>query len=141
MMRPLLGILMTLAAMGASAEESAAVKYRQHTMEAVGGHMQAAVAIVKGEVDHKSDLSVHAAGLAGLSGIAPGLFGADAKGGDALPAIWDDSKAFQERLDAFRTAAVDFDAAVTSGAMEKIGPALGALGKACKACHDDFKKD
>jgi cytochrome c556 len=131
---------MMLAALGAGADENGA-KYREHTMEAVGGHMQAAVAIVKGEVDHKADLAVHASSLAALSGIAPGLFGADTKGGNALPAIWDDPAAFQQRLDAFRTAAVDFDAVVSSNATDKLGAALGALGKACKSCHDDFKKE
>ncbi len=139
-MRPLLGIWMMLAALGAGADENA-VKYRQHTMEAVGGHMQAVVAIAKGEVDHKADLGVHVASLAGLSGIAPGLFGADTQGGDALPEIWDDAAAFQQRLDAFRTAAIELDAVVSGQEMEKFGEALGALGKACKACHDDFKKE
>ena len=140
-MRRWLSLLVVLCSMAVNAEESNAVKYRQNTMTAVGGHMKAAVAIVKGEVDHKGDLTVHAGSLAGLSGIAPGLFGAEAKGGDALPKIWAEPGAFKERLDAFRSAATAFDAAVTGGDGAKIGPALGDLGQACKGCHDNFKKD
>jgi cytochrome c556 len=132
-------LLLVLGAVGARADDSNAVKYRQHTMEAVGGHMQAAVAIVKGEVEHPADLPVHAAGLAALSGVAPGLFGTDATGGDALPKIWDDPAAFQQRLDTFRSAAQAFDAAVQAGA--GIGAALGDLGQACKGCHDNFRKE
>jgi len=140
-MRRWLSLFVVLCAVVANADDSNAVKYRQHTMTAVGGHMKAAVALVKGEVDHKGDLTVHAAGLAGLAGIAPGLFGADAKGGDALPKIWDEPAAFNERLETFRSAATAFDAAVKGGDPGKIGPALGDLGQACKGCHDNFKKD
>jgi len=139
-MRVLMGLMVMAVALVASADENA-VKYRQHTMSAVGGHMKAVVAIVKGEVNHKDDLAVHASSLAGLSGIAPGLFGDDAKGGDALPKIWSEPDAFKQRLDAFRSAAVDFEAAVGSDDPAKLGPALGALGKACKSCHDNFKKE
>ena len=79
----------------------------------------------------------------GLSHIAPDLFGADTKDGDtdALPKIWEDPAAFKERLTAFQTAADDLDAVVKSGDMTKFGASLGALGKACKSCHDTFKKE
>jgi cytochrome c556 len=141
MMRRWLGSIVVLCAAAANADDSDAVKYRQHTMTAVGGHMKAAVSLVKGEVDHKGDLAVHAAGLAALSRIAPGLFGADAKGGDALPKIWDEPDAFKERLDAFRSAAEAFDAAVKGGDAAMVGSALGKLGQACKGCHDKFRKE
>jgi cytochrome c556 len=141
MMRRWLGLFVVLGAVAANADDSNAVKYRKNTMTAVGGHMKAAVAIVKGEVPHKDDLAVHAASLAGLSGIAPGLFGADAKGGDALGKIWDEPDAFKERLDAFRSAALAFDAAVTGVDAAEVGPALGKLGQACKGCHDNFRKE
>jgi cytochrome c556 len=140
-MRRWLGLIVVLGAVAAHADDSNAVKYRKHTMTAVGGHMKAAVQIVKGEVDHPTDLPVHAASLAALSGIAPGLFGEDAKGGDALPKIWEEPTAFKERLETFRTKAQAFDAAVQGGDRAKIGAALGDLGQACKGCHDHFKKD
>jgi cytochrome c556 len=140
-MRGWLGLIVVLCAVGANADDSNAVKYRKHTMTAIGGHMKAAVQIVKGEVDHKADLSVHAASLAALSGIAPGLFGDDAKGGDALPKIWEEPAAFKQRLDTLHTAAQAFDATVKGGDRAKIGAALGDLGQACKGCHDHFKKE
>ena len=90
-----------------------------------------------------SSASLATASLAGLSHIAPGLFDADTKDGDtdALPKIWEDPAAFKERLTAFQTAAEDLDAVVKSGNAAKFGAALGALGKACKSCHDTFKED
>jgi cytochrome c556 len=139
-MRLLMGLVVAMLASAAGADENA-VKYRQHTMDAVGGHMKAVGALAKGEVDHKGHLAVHVASLAALSGIAGDLFGPDTKGGDALPKIWDEPDAFQKRLDAFRTAAKDLDAVVKSNDMSKFGEALGALGQSCKGCHDNFKKE
>jgi cytochrome c556 len=142
-MRVLVGLLATVLAGSALADDNA-VKYRQHTMDAVGGHMQALAEIVKGQVDHKDHIAVHASSLAALSGIAPDLFGADSKTGadtKALPKIWEQPDVFKQRLDGFRTAAEDLDAVVKSGDMTNFGAAFGALGKACKSCHDDFKKE
>jgi len=134
--------LTAMVAVSAAADDNA-VKYRQHTMDAVGGHMQALVQLVKGEVDHKDHITVHASSLAALSTIAPDLFGADSKTGadtEALPKIWEDPDLFKQRLDAFRSSAQDLDAAAKTGDMAKIGAALGPVGKSCKGCHDDFKK-
>ncbi|NCF28009.1 MAG: cytochrome c, partial [Gammaproteobacteria bacterium] len=39
-----------------SADDEAAIKYRQAVMKAVGGHMGGAVAIIKGKVPYKVDL-------------------------------------------------------------------------------------
>ena len=139
-MRVLIGLIVMLLAGAAGADDSAAVKYRQNTMKAVGGHMGAVAAIAKGEVDHKGELPVHVSSLAALSGIVPDLFGPDAKGGDALPEIWAKPDDFKKRLSAFRTAAQDLDAMVKGGDMTNFGKALGALGNACKGCHDDFRK-
>ncbi len=141
-MRILIGFFAAALAVTAAADENA-VKYRQNTMEAIGGHMGALAQIAKGEVDHKDHIPVHVASLAALSGIAPALFGADSREGadtEALPKIWEDPAAFKERLTAFRTAATDLDAVVKAGDMTQFPAALGALGKSCKGCHDDFKK-
>ena len=130
-MRILIGFFAAALAFAAAADENA-VKYRQHTMDAVGGHMQALAEIVKGEVDHKDHLPVHVASLAALSGIAPDLFGADSREGgdtDALPKIWEDPAAFKERLTAFRTAATDLDAVVKSGRHDEVPARIRRAGQ------------
>jgi cytochrome c556 len=123
----------------ASYADEGAVDYREHTMEAVGGHMQAAVDIIRGKVSHASQLPIHAGALAELAEIAPSLFPEGSEGGDALPEIWSNPDDFAERLTAFQEAAADFDAAVATG--EDIGPAVQALGQACKGCHDNYRKE
>jgi cytochrome c556 len=142
-MRVLMGLFAAALAVSAAADDNA-VKYRQNTMDAIGGHMKALVAIAKGEVDHKDAIPVHVSSLAALARIAPELFGPDSKTGadtEALPKIWEDPEAFQERLTAFASAAEDLNAIVETNEMAKFGAALGALGKSCKNCHDTFKKE
>jgi cytochrome c556 len=142
-MRVWVGLFTAALAVSAAADDNA-VKYRQHTMDAVGGHMQALAEIVKGQVDHKDHIALHASSLAALAGIAPDLFGADSKTGadtKALPKIWEQPDVFKQRLDGFRTAAEELDAVVKGGDTTKLPAAFGALGKSCKSCHDDFKKE
>jgi len=131
-------ILLTLASAAVAADGDK--EYREHTMEAIGGHMQAAVNILKGEVSHTDHLPIHARALAELSTIAPTLFPAGSgEDSDALPAIWEDPDDFAERLDAFKTAAAGLDAAVKSG--DGVGPAFQKLGQACKGCHDNYRAE
>ncbi len=129
-----------LAALGGGASEGE-VDYRQHTMEAVGGHMRAIVDIIRQKVPHTSHLDTHAAALAELAVIAPSLFPDDSTGGDALEAIWEDPGDFKTRLDAFQRASAGFKAAVASGDSAQINPALQRLGQSCKGCHDKYRAE
>jgi cytochrome c556 len=140
----LLGLLLTGCLMQAQAQaDENAAEYREGIMEAVGGHMQAIVKIAKGEVAHNDHLGVLASNMVGLATIAQDIFpeGSDVGDSDALPEIWSEPEAFEERLQAFQDAAGNFDAVVASGDMSGFGKALEGLGQACKSCHDDFKAD
>lgn len=124
--------------LGALASEGE-VDYRQHTMSAVGGHMQAIVDIIQGKVPHTEHMATHAEALANLADLAGTLFPESSQGGDARPAIWEDAEDFQSRLAAFREAAANFKTAAGSGDMGQIGGALQQLGQACKGCHDNYR--
>ena len=114
--------------------------YRHHTMEAIGGHMQALADILRGKVDHVDHLPVHAAALASLAEITPTLFPPGSGGGDthALPAIWENPEDFAERLDAFKQAGAGLRAAAETGG--DVRAATQKLGQACKGCHDSYRK-
>ena len=133
-----LGAGLAVLAIGALASEGE-VDYRQHTMSAVGGHMQAIADIIQGKVTHAGHMAIHANALADLADLADTLFPADSQGGDALPAIWENGEDFQSKLAAFKEAAANFKAAAGSGDMGQIGGALQQLGQACKGCHDDYR--
>ena len=129
-----------LVAIAASASEGE-VDYREHTMEAIGGHMRAIVDIVRGDVPHASHLSAHANAMADLAEIAPTLFPESSKGGDALDAIWENADDFKTKLDAFREATKAFKTAVESGESGKIGARFQGVGQACKGCHDNYRAE
>lgn len=70
----------------------------------------------------------------------PGTSPADGVETEALPAVWDNSADFAAEYVAFQTAAAGAGAALGAG-QDALGPVLGKLGGACKACHDDFRKE
>lgn len=137
-LRALIGATALVAALHSVASEGD-MDYRHHTMEAIGGHMQAVGDILRGKVDHVDHLPVHAAALASLAEITPTLFPAGSGGDtDALPAIWENPDDFAERLDAFKEAAAGLRAAAETGG--NVMAATRKLGQACKGCHDSYRK-
>ncbi len=129
--------LLALNAMGAEAD----AEYRKHAMQAVGGHMQAIVKIIRGEVPHTGHLSMHGNAMADLAEASGSLFPPGSEGGDALPAIWEEPNDFAEKVEAFRTAAQGFKEAASTDDAAAAGAALRDLGGACKGCHDSYRNE
>lgn len=121
--------------------DQALIDYRNAVMESIGGHTSALVAIIKGNVPYKEDAAVHARAIEPLAKMAGHVFPPESKTGktDALPAIWEQPEKFQKSLAAFQTAAADL-AKVADGQPGDLAAPVSALAKACKACHDDFRK-
>lgn len=127
---------------GAAHAQESMIKYRQSVMKAVGGHTAASAAIVKGEVPFTGDLAAHAKAIAELSQIADHVYPEDSADGDteALPVIWQKPQEFEQVQRDFQTAAAEFARAAAEDP-KSAASALSDLGKACKACHDDFRKE
>lgn len=90
-LRTFVALAVAAAIVGASAAAFAGendVKFRQSTMKAVGGHMAAMAAIIKGEVKHASHLRGHAAAMASLGKMAPDVFLKGSEGGSTKPEAW-----------------------------------------------------
>ena len=117
------------------------IDYREAVMELIGGHTTALVAIVKGNVPYTQDAPVHARAIEPLAKMAEHIFPPDLQTGktDALPAIWEQPQKFQQALAAFQTAAADL-AKAADGEPRDLAAPVSALAKACKGCHDDFRK-
>jgi len=126
----------------AMADGQAEINYRQGIMLSIGGHMKDIVSILKGGV-HQQDLRFHAHAMADLAKIVPGVFPAGSGEGktDALPAIWKKPDQFKQAVQKFVDAANGIASAADSGSPAQIGPAIKALGDACKNCHDDFREE
>jgi cytochrome c556 len=57
----------------------------------------------------------------------------------ALPVVWTDWPAFQDKARTLELAAAKLDAVSGSGDMAKVVPAMREVGAACKGCHEKFQ--
>ena len=117
---------------------------RHEGMEAIG---KANKAIHRG-LDGTPDLATVRSGagkIAELSKQATGWFpagtGPDVGKTGAKPEIWQDPKDFAAKLRNFQVAAQAFNAAASGNDLAAISAKYGALGQACKACHDKYRTE
>jgi len=116
------------------------------------GHMKALGAAAKalGEQLHSGSpdpaiIKVQAAKIDEAAKALPGWFPAgsgEASGAktEALNLIWSDPAGFARKQQALAAAAGKLDAVAQSGDMAAVGPAMQAVGGACKACHETYKE-
>jgi cytochrome c556 len=118
----------------AFAQEDLVAK-RQALMKDNGAQAGVVVKMIKGEAPYDA-----AAAKAAMEKIAanaaeiPADFAPGSEGGKALPAIWENFADFEAKAMALKTAAEAAAAAADKG-VEAFGPAFGAVGQACGACH------
>ena len=101
--------------------------------------------MAQGKMEYDAGAAQNAAdSLVAISGVHQGLLwpeGSDSMSLDntkALPAIWDANDDFMAKWSDFGTAAAAMQAVAGDG-QAALGPAMGQLGGACKACHDDYR--
>jgi cytochrome c556 len=99
-------------------------------------------ATVKGEVPwDDARMAGWGKDLKALSGLnAMRGFPAGSEGGHAKPEIWSNLADFQKKLEAMQLEIAKMGDAAMGGDRAAIGEQVAATGKACKACHDDYKK-
>ncbi|NMH58838.1 c-type cytochrome [Alteromonas ponticola] len=59
----------------------------------------------------------------------------------AKPALWENVSDAEEKIDGFKKAANNLGRVVAAGDDSQYRNAIGQVGSACKACHDDYKDD
>lgn len=115
---------------------------RVKSMKGLGGHMGAIGKVAKGEMAYSPETVTHAEGLEKMSKDLLSWF-PQGSGGDntrAKPEIWADWATFEKKAMDFQAATPALVAASKTGDPKQIGAALGAVGKTCGGCHDDFRK-
>ena len=122
------------------------VKYRQSVMKAIGGHIGAIAAVVKGEVSYGDHVANHARSIKEMSLIVSDIFPPNSGPMDsaktrALAKIWDEPAKFKDAVTAFQSAAAKLADVAESGDKQAIADGLGALGKSCGGCHKPFRKE
>jgi cytochrome c556 len=124
----------------ADAEDS--VKYRQSAFQLIRYNMADIAAMLKGEVNYDAErVSKRANALATLTTLPweaftlPGL----EHGSDAKAEIWQNLQDFNQRAEHLSADAMALKTAAQSGEQRKVGKALTAFARNCKACHDEYK--
>lgn len=117
--------------------------YRQSYFTLVAMNFGPIGAMVKGEMPwDDAKLKTFANELAALGSMdVSRAFSAGTDTGTtrAKPEIWDNQDDFKAKLGDMREALAGLQIAAGSGDKEIVAQAVGTAGKACKACHDDYK--
>ncbi len=119
------------------------VMHRMEAMKEISESMKVLAAMVKGEKPFDADM-VHGSAviMANHAKHMPHMFpeGSLDKPTEALPVIWarwDDFTGIAKKMETDALALAE--TGKTASSAQDIMPALGEVGKSCKACHQDFR--
>jgi cytochrome c556 len=121
------------------------VKQRQAAMTLQGKYFGPLAGMAQGKVPYNADtVAFNAAMLDALSrmpwdGFAPASKDATVKNA-ALPAVWSDAGKFKEATDNFQSAVQALVRVSRGGDEGAQKAAIGALGKTCGGCHQNFRE-
>lgn len=118
------------------------VKQRMDAMSAIGDHMKAVNAMIRGTTvldlqkisDAMNEVTDHARSL-------PEMFptGSGAAPSEAGPAIWSDPNGFQSLFQDLEATALAVARMANAGDTAALPAGFVALAKTCKACHETYR--
>ena len=133
----------SLADSHAAKELEPPVAARHFQMQMVGYHIGVLGAVAKGEAEYGAAVvSAAAKNLVALANMeratlwTEGTEQGTATGSRAKAEIWSDPDGFAERFKAMADAS---SALIDAGDAAAVGAGMGALGGACKACHEKYR--
>lgn len=140
-----LGALTGLNAQAQFQKPEDAIKYRQSAFTVMSNHLGRVGAMVQGRAPFDAKAAADNAAIVVTMSKLP--FAAFVEGSDkgaptrAKPEIWKDMGKVKDLAGKMQAEAEKFEAAAKTGNLDNIKAALGPLGAACKACHDDFRAE
>jgi cytochrome c556 len=135
-----------VAAALAQAKPEVLVQQRQAAMKLQGKYFGPLAAMAQGKAPYNKDTVVrNAEFLAALSKMPWDGFAESTKDEKsvktaALPAIWKDTDKFKQTAQHFEEEASKLAQVSKSGDEAAVKAQIGATGKACGACHQDFRE-
>ena len=140
-----LGALASLPATAQFQKPEDAIKYRQSALTVMSTHFGRVAAMAAGRIPYDAKAAADNAAIAVTMSRLP--FVAFVDGSDkgmptrAKPEVWSQNAKFKELAEKMQAEMVKFDAAAKTGSLDALKPAVGAVGAACKACHDDYRAE
>ena len=137
--------LLSLPAVSHFDDKQMAQSYRQSYFALLAANFGPMVGTIKGEIPwDQVKMENWANDLAALStlDIMRGFVDGSDKGTTrAKPEIWQDKPDFSSKMDALHKELASLQQVTASGDREAIAKQVGAAGKACKTCHDEYKAE
>lgn len=138
------GVVTALPAAAQFAKPEDAVKYRKAAFTVMAAHFGRVGAMVQGRVPFDAAAAQANLEVANTMAKLPfTAFGPGTDAGDtrAKPNIWSDNVKFTAAANKMVEEMGKLNTAAKSGNLDQIKAAFGPVGGACKACHDDFRKE
>jgi len=128
----------------AQAKPEQLVKQRQAVMTLQGKYFGPLAAMAQGKAPYNADIvRRNAAFLDNLSRMPWDAFdpsSKDVKGSNALPAVWEQQDKFKEAASRLENEMHKLYEVSRSGDENAVKTQIGAVGKACGGCHENFRQ-
>ena len=118
------------------------IKYRQSALFIMGQNFGPLAAMAQGKIPYDKDIAIRNAGIVEYLSKLPwdrSTPGTDQGNTTAKPEIWlnlDDFKAKREKM---QSEVVKLNEVTKTGDLNAFKAQVGETGKACKACHDEYR--
>jgi cytochrome c556 len=118
-----------------------AIKYRRAAFSLMGNHIGRISAQLKAEKPNVQTIQSSAALVQTFSMLPYEAFGpgTDMGSTEAKDAVWKEPAKFKAAAEKMQAEVTKLVATAKGGDVKAIQTQFGAVGGACKACHDDFK--
>jgi cytochrome c556 len=119
--------------------------YRQSWFALLAANFGPMVSAVKGEIPWEQakmeDWANDLAALSTLDVMRGFADGSDKGTTRAKPEIWQNKADFSSKMDSLKKELEKLQQVTAAGDREAIAAQVGAAGKACKSCHDEYKAE
>lgn len=118
-----------------------AVAYRQSALKLMGAHFGGLAPTMRGRTPYDAAAVQAEIDLVRtISALPWKAFGENAKGGNARPAIWEDSEKFRQAAENLKSSMDRLGTAAAGGDFDTVRAAYADTAATCKACHDSFRQ-
>jgi cytochrome c556 len=140
----LLGAAIALPAAAQFAKPEDAIKYRKAALTVMATHFGRVAGMANGKIPFDAKIAADNAETATMMSKLPFVAfvpGSDKGDTKAEPKIWAEMDKFNAAASKMQEEMAKLNVAAKGGNLDAIKVAVGDTGKACKACHDNFRKE
>ena len=140
----LAGVATALPAAAQFAKPEDAIKYRKAAFTVMAAHFGRVAGMANGKIPFDAKMAADNAEIATMMSKLPYagfVDGSDKGDTKAEPKIWTERDKFNAAATKMQEEMVKLNVAAKGGNIDAIKAAAGETGKACKACHDAYRKE